>query len=800
MIYFDTETCGLHGPIVLIQSAIDRGPVRLHSVFENTCLDTLNLLDEIIYHPGGVCGYNLAFDWFHVCQTYTTLMLLPSHEYPIDIIEDYADAEMEARNGPCIKPASALDLMMHARKGPYQSTMDRKGMRIKRVPTILASQVCDELNKRVTFNPVYFARRKEVREQWQLRDVVDEDGKIIYELQDVVLEFAPSTALKALAIDALGYEDVTYFSSVEPPESARPEELGFAPYAKAPVYDKFNNLVYPNSDNWMGKWPDFGKIRVHNTHWSYNSHAREYAADDVIYTRGLHYYFSAIEDGLSRDEARQIAKTLDYDNLLPTGDVDSELTCMVAACRWRGYTVDIEGIKELKTQEQDKVSKATFAYSSPEICRRMLTDKMHESEQVALLVNGKMTTDGKVLEHIAKWKVSDVCPDCNGGGCEQCDDGEIQTDEEHPAADVARTILEFRHADKKIQLYDKLIQAGRFHASFKVIGTLSSRMAGADSLNAQGIDRSKDVRTKFPLKSAGEVLCGGDFESFEVVLMDADYGDPELHRILESGKKLHAIMGTYLFPPMSYEQIMETKGLPGEQDKYGRGKNGVFCLLYGGDNNSLVNRVGVSQREADKAYENFCIDFKVWAHRRQLVFNDFCSMRQPGGIGSKVEWHDPADYVESMFGFKRFFSLENRVCKVLFELAEDPPAHWNVSGKIIRRDREQTFLGAARSSLVAAAFNIQSSNMRAAANHRIQSSGATLTKELQNNLWRLQPCGIHGWYVQPLNIHDEIMCPSKPEIAPKVKEIVDSFVLQYKPRVPLLGISWDSDLESWGEK
>ena len=47
-------------------------------------------------------------------------------------------------------------------------------------------------------------------------------------------------------------------------------------------------------------------------------------------------------------------------------------------------------------------------------------------------------------------------------------------------------------------------------------------------------------------------------------------------------------------------------------------------------------------------------------------------MRQPGGIGSKVEWHEPADFVESMLGFRRYFTLENRICKTLFDLADDP--------------------------------------------------------------------------------------------------------------------------------
>jgi len=76
MIHYDTETCGLHGPTVLIQYAFDDGPVYLHSVWKTPIKETLELIDEFMYHEEGVNGFNLAFDHFHLCQTYTTLSLL----------------------------------------------------------------------------------------------------------------------------------------------------------------------------------------------------------------------------------------------------------------------------------------------------------------------------------------------------------------------------------------------------------------------------------------------------------------------------------------------------------------------------------------------------------------------------------------------------------------------------------------------------------------------------------------------------------------------------------------------------
>jgi len=176
-------------------------------------------------------------------------------------------------------------------------------------------------------------------------------------------------------------------------------------------------------------------------------------------------------------------------------------------------------------------------------------------------------------------------------------------------------------------------------------------------------------------------------------------------------------------------------------------------------------------------------------------------MRQPGGIGTKVEWHEPAEYIESLFGFRRYFTLENTVCKTLFKLAEKPPQHWSrIRIRVVRRDREQTVSGAVRSALFACAFAIQAANMRAAANHVIQSSGAEVTKGVQRVIWDIQPSGITVWIVQPMNIHDEVMSPTAPTHTDLVHQTVDKYVETVRPTVPLIKMDWRSGLKSWADK
>ena len=285
MIFLDTETCGLHGPIVLLQYAIDDGEIILHSVFSEPVKATMDLIEMICDHEGGICGFNLAFDWFHICQTYTTLSLLPSRAFPEDIIDDYAIAEERARFiNLCLKPQKALDLMLHARKGEYQNTMNRGDIKIKKVPSILSWELAEELNKRIEIKDIYFARYADPSRRWQVTNIFDELGDVNPDFKNVILKFAPSSALKALAQDALGVdtEDIRLFTDMDLP---KPVEFGYAPYA----------LAVGKPGEWNGAWPDDGQIKEHITQWQYNTIAREYASDDVKYTRMLYHYFKEPE-------------------------------------------------------------------------------------------------------------------------------------------------------------------------------------------------------------------------------------------------------------------------------------------------------------------------------------------------------------------------------------------------------------------------------------------------------------------------------------------------------------------------
>lgn len=859
-LYLDSETCGLHSMPVLLQYAIDEGPISLYDIWLEPIGKTLRLLESWWHHC--IVGFNLSFDVFQLAKLYTIFRLCPEEWIPIEHIEQIAAREMDGRDGPAIKFANALDLMMISRKGEYQSLMARKNIYIRKVPNVLAYALSEELEKRVELDGIYFARKKDPEApRWTVLDRKDAEGEFDEVFKDVVLKFAPAGGLKFLAEHAMGFMPKFHYEDVEPPKCWYPQELGYAPFANALSNREKNWEVWTydkkkECDVLKGQaWP--ARIKQFIDHWATHEDAREYAYDDIVYTRELDKYFGYPEPG----------------------DDDSILATMVPVIRWKGFQINKDDMVDLRIKAQEKVDDSPVNPNKPSEIRYYLEEVMDEME-FEIGIEGEKekeksdtpspgnsiqaSTKKSILESVREWQVEEdeECTKCEGKGCKRCTDGILKADTppcqpemgNHPAAYRAAEVLDIKIAAKEVELYNKLLLAGRFHASFVVVGTKSSRMSGTDGLNAQGIKATKEVRRCFPLSWDDFLLCGGDFDSFEVTLADAVYNDPALRRdllkkipcpfceqtkkchkcggngILEgkecencadydkenpkdvgSGKcsecddemmvrqKIHGLFGMAIFPGHTYAEILASSGT--ENDMYLKGKSGVFAMIYGGTWETLVRNLGVKEEVAKQAFEDFAKRYPGVGEARERTFDAFCSMRQPGGVGTQVVWRDPNDYVESFLGFRRYFTLENKICRALFELANAPPKGWrNHAVKVWRRERVQTAGGAVASALYGAAFGLQQANMRAAANHEIQSPGGQITKNAQRMIWDLQPVGCHELKVAPMNVHDELMVVTHPNYVDRVAERVSESVESYRDRVPLIGMTWNKAQANWAEK
>lgn len=764
--FIDTECVGFHGPIVLLQYAVNDGDVVLWEPWREKPINTIMLIEKIA--SGCVIAFNAAFDWFHICQMYTTLKLYVQ-EYPDDLLIDaerYAMLEPKARDLGCLKPAGACDVMLHIRKGPYQSTMDRRNIIIKKVPIALAPALAEWLNTNVQFSPLYFARRKEKGPIWKLSETKD------VKFMNVYVSFAPSTALKPLIEDIFKINVINY-SRIAPPTWAQPLELGYAPYAlalqKLETWKKESKAKFKGK--WKGAWPEF--LEAHVRHWGWNAYARQYAGDDVRYTRMLFEKFG-----------------------FETDDDDSVLAFMVGAIRWKGFRVDLDGIKELRhkaLETQYTIGTDGRRYeipTAPVAATRYIKEVMEPEEALVF----PESTDKEALKEIISW----------GTKCSA----------------RAQQVFDARRARKEVETYDKLLIAERLHAAFKVLGTLSSRMAGDAQFNVQAVKRTKVVRSKFPLAWPGLQLNGGDFSAFEVTIMDAVYNDPELRAMLQSTRpctychgegckkcdgtgiektKIHGVFGTCVFPHLTYEQILLSDGqVP---DYYTVSKSGLFTWGYGGTEHSLFKRLGIPREQGRFGLEEFGRRFPRTQKYRQELMESFSPLYQEGGPGTAIEWKDPQETVETLLGFKRYFTLEYQVLKTLYGLANNLPAEWQALNlNVTRGDRVQTISGAVKSALFSACYVIQGQVARAAINTPIQGTGAQICKHVQRKIWDIQPDGYNDWVVMPLNVHDELMTPTKPEYTDQVEQVVESTVKELTSIVPLLEIEWNNDLNNWAEK
>lgn len=800
LIFLDSETCGLHGIMVLLQWAEGKdGDIHLHEIWKRPVGETLELLEFIADNI--VVGFNLSFDWFHIQKIHSMWSLLPKEWIPEQHISEIVKIEKEARDCLCLKPYSAIDLLLHSRRGPYQSLMARKDIRIKSIPLApvewngmtvpLAYALAGHLESTIEMDGIYFAKTADPdAPHWSVQDRTDTNGIVDKNFADVVLRFNADGSLKSLAEHALGIPPKYKYGDIEIARKHYPVEYGYAPFADAVSTEDKGWEVWEwdnekNKDVMKGyAWP--GVVELHIAHWHENEPAREYAYDDIVYTRGLYYHFDEPEPG----------------------DRDSVLACMVASVRWHGFEINLDGIKELKKLAEELVAKSPINTNKPCEIRQYINQYCDETECSHLAD----TTKRAKLEEMSQWMIreDEECLKCMAGlddpDCIRCGGTGVLTKGRHPAGVKAEEILGIKMAKKEIELYEKLLLAGRFHASFKVTGTLSNRMAGGDGLNAQGINHDANVRRNFPLAWSGYKLCGGDFDSFEVTIADAVYNDLDLRTAIVTGQKIHGLFGTLIFPGFTYEQILDSDENEHDYEfgnMYSKAKSGVFAMIYGGNASTLNRNLGIEMEVAEKAYAEWGRMFPGIAESRKRVNDTFQPLLQPEGLGTKIEWKEPEEYVESFLGFRRYFTLEYKIVKALFELAQELPKEWRTCDtEVVRSSRRgvQKAWGALTSALYGAAFGIAEGIVRAAANHEIQSPGAECTKETQVRIWDLQPHGVHEWIVAPMNVHDEIISVTHPDYVEQQSEIVREVVESYRDKIPLIGMKWCLEMENWAEK
>ena len=719
----DTEGTGLVSPIVLIQYRQGgKGKIHLHEVWKKPARDTLKLIDRFM--AAGIRGWRLTHDHFHFQRTHNVLSLLPLDRPPT--AEGWCAVEWEALKGPCVKPATACDVLLHAQRGKWQTLMNRENIKIRRVPRPLAEPLRQYLQETIQLDAILFNKRENGYE-WQVVDDPDD-----MDFPDVVLRFGAIMGLKAVASHVRG------------------EHCPDLPVEKSRLAEE--NLWDPlGSRDWVRVLP------YHIGHWNTNPRARKYAMDDVAYT----------------DEVWESLGSP------PSGDIDSILACQVASARWRGFAVDQKAVEALLAESTTRME--AFP-RSPQAVLHGLKSRCSDVEALSI-----ENTTGVTLERIGgQW--SDKTQLWTGGWPVK-----------HKAVPFARGVIRARTAEKERDAARKL-QGRRLHPDAKIMGTFTGRFAGAGGFNYTGL--SDSVKQCLTLADGSlPVLDGGDAWSFEVCIAAAVYKDKKLTAALRK-HKMHALFAAHVLE-MRYEDIYDDEhDKPVNKPIYQQGKVALLAKMYGAQDPKLASIFGIPVGQVRTGSAAMDEDYPGIKRATMRIERDFSAMVQVKDRG-RIEWREPKQRVDSMFGYSRDFSLEWKIAKALYEVAQNPPESLRVDGGLVQRrsGRTQTIGGATQTALFACAFGTQATIQRAAKNHEIQATGAKITKEVQGDIWELQPSGVHPWVVQPLNEHDSVMVSTTRKLAGKpIDNIVQATVGRFREQVPLLRIDWKTNIPNWRAK
>ncbi len=785
---FDSETIGFLGDTLLIQYRIfngkKMGDIVLHEVFRLPISGTLGLIEDMMDNM--IVGYNLTFDVFHLAQTYNILKIyleefgddLPNFVRYYSIIRKYGDISRPEKGlksiyDICLKPKKALDLLLHGRESVFQGQMAQKPIYLRKFPKQFAEQMIERYLKTLPIPKIYFGRNLEKTNAWQIIDLTTEGVEVTPEMRskrnknlldfeidpnlvNIRLVFYPSTGLKAIAHTVLGYEDVLHFDDYD--------QQGLIEYGYSPISGNYRE-----------------HISTHVEKWAYDKRERKYAVDDVVYTTeclALFYWVQIMGNSLisfkelDPEERMKIAESYLPVKLFEygTGETNHVLACEVGNTFWSGYAIDRPLCEKLykKAIATQKDNKKVLNYNSYRQALDYLYTVCDDIEKLMI-----ENTRAETLEEL--WN--------------------SRKDYSKGLGERAKFILDARKNDKNLQILEKLYNAGRFHASFKVLGTKSNRMAGGafgagkmkggGSINPQGINKKGGLRDVVTFKDAGFELEGGDFKGFEVSIMEAIYQDEQLKKDLQDGKKFHALWGMELYG-MEYDEILEEEN----EDIYGKAKQSVFAEAYGADLKKLAEVTGLSEEEVDRAKQNFQKKYTGIGAAKKRIKGAYTCIGSNSDTG-RMEWVEPLRFVESLLGFKRYFEMDFDIIHFVFDLATNLPEEFVSDLEYERKEgRIQTSDGAIRSSLFACCFSLMSAIIRAAGNHEIQSVGGEITKRLQERFWELQPQGCLEYMLKPFNVHDEIDIPHKLTLSPKIAVIRDDFVEEYQATIPLLGIDW----------
>lgn len=752
--YIDSETCGLVGPMVLFQYAKGDGRVVLHEVWRKSARETLDLIEWLCDQE--MVGFNLVFDWFHIQKLQNMLARLKSRQLSAPpTISAMAEIEREAPlHGMCVKPKAPHDVYLHLITGPFQSLMERKPIKIRRVPEVIAEGLVAELEAAIQFDWIYTKRKKE-GPAWKVTPSKDMPGFV-----DLTFSFGASRTLKSIHKYVFGKDNITF----PLPKEMYPVETQWSPY----------------HDNVPGTWPD--RIAEHIDYWHTNEEARKYGTNDIVMERDLHKKFGGT-----------------------CGDMESVLACLVGSVRYRGFPIDIVACK------REAAKSAKLAASAGNLDWRKVLPKLHELCTDPLEVSIITSTKDEALEPLLKWIGEDGKEGTHPVAKYAA---EVRLARQHRfRSQWLEKLLTAGRFHPSLSPVGTLTRRASGSGGFNPQNidhdpTSRSLFVLADN------DRTLKEYVKW-LKTVKAIVigvpdmgdwkgCVGDFESMETVIAIAAWADEQLAHYVDEGIKPYHVFGSYLYRKElgDGDQKAALKALSDKKNKefaY-RSKTCWYALLFGAQEFKISQSAGLAIEEVALALKDMGEDCKGMSKGRQAVFDRFACLVQEYEHGP-FHWNEPTPKIPNMQGWERDFSFEVGIIKSLWDMSKRLPRDWReIQQKVVRSNgREQTVYGAVCSAVFGAMKQMEARMKRQAGNCVMQSTCAMYCKDLETREWDIQPVGVHPWVVVLLNIHDEIDGAIRKNKT--VQPIVAKALKVYAKKVPLVKMDWQEEgVHSWADK
>jgi hypothetical protein len=215
----------------------------------------------------------------------------------------------------------------------------------------------------------------------------------------------------------------------------------------------------------------------------------------------------------------------------------------------------------------------------------------------------------------------------------------------------------------------------------------------------------------------------------------------------------------------------------------------------------MADRISITEAEAEEGYNSLMQKYPRMSSSKSAIAEKFSALCK-NEEGRSHFREDVQPYIESMFGFRRYFNIELAAQHAVWKVVNDLPTKLrDCTYTVVRSKHKVQKVGEAIvSALYGALYSVQNGICRAAGNHLIQSAGRDITVGLQYSLWEMQPSGAHPFRVSLMSVHDEIEAVTLPSETAEVESIVETTLNDQVEHIPLISIDWGSDLSSWYDK